>query len=98
MSTNYGPTLSTNEFKIKANIEDTTIAKGWKWVYGSPKFHYFIEGQSLCRRWLVLSDRDLELGNNNSPDNCIACKKVINKIEYYNEYINSPEYLRRLND
>jgi len=51
--------------------------EGWTWLINSKKWHYFREGRSLCRQFLLLSSNDLETGNNDSADNCAACKKKI---------------------
>lgn len=53
--------------------------EGWTWVYGSRKWHYFIEGMSLCRKWALLGNPSLEQGNDDSPDNCTACRKILEK-------------------
>lgn len=53
--------------------------EGWTWLWNSTKWHYFKNGQSLCRRFMLLGKGDFEQDNNNSPDNCKACKKVLDK-------------------
>ena len=53
--------------------------EGWTWLTNAIKWHYFREGQSLCKKYMLLGSGELELGNNNSPDNCAACKKVLIK-------------------
>ena len=55
------------------------IKEGWGWLFNADKWHYFRDGQSLCRKWALLSASALEQGNNNSPTNCLACRKVLDK-------------------
>jgi hypothetical protein len=55
----------------------STIKEGWGYLQnvGSNKWHYFKDdGRSLCGRFMNLSSR-LEQGNDESPDNCAACRK-----------------------
>lgn len=51
--------------------------EGWKWLSNSPKWHYFREGRSLCGKFMCFSMSDLEQGNNESPENCKACRKKL---------------------
>jgi len=51
--------------------------EGWAGSYGSRKWHYFVKGRSLCRRFGLISKVKLELGNDDSPDNCAACMKKL---------------------
>lgn len=60
--------------------------KGWTWVLGSTKWHYFdLEGKergkatSLCKRWLLLDlpEADLQDHSHNSKDNCAACRRAV---------------------
>lgn len=53
--------------------------EGWGWVHQSPKWHYFVNGRSLCSRWLGLGLGELEQGKDDSPDNCTACKKALQR-------------------
>lgn len=52
--------------------------KGWGFPPSSRKAHYFIDGRSLCSKWLFFGD--LEDSNDNSPDNCTRCKKAVKKL------------------
>lgn len=49
--------------------------KGWGWPVNSQKAHYFHGGLALCRGWAYTGE--LESGNDNSPDNCAKCKKLL---------------------
>ncbi|GAI42565.1 unnamed protein product, partial [marine sediment metagenome] len=44
----------------------------------SRKAHYFIDGRSLCGKWLFFGA--LYDSNDNSPDNCTSCKKAVKKL------------------
>jgi hypothetical protein len=46
-------------------------------MYNATKWHYFVEGRSLCQRWMLLSTKDLQSGKDESPDNCVKCKKLL---------------------
>lgn len=52
--------------------------EGWKWLINSKKWHYFRNGTSLCHKWANFG-QEFELGNDTSPDNCMACKKALQK-------------------
>jgi len=54
--------------------------EGWGFPNNSRKAHYFVDSMSLCRRYGFYYG-DLELGNNNSPDNCSVCAKLLAKRE-----------------
>jgi len=53
--------------------------EGWTWLANSKKWHYFVEGRSLCGKFLLLQIPELEQGNDGSPDNCMACRKKLEK-------------------
>ncbi len=56
------------------------VNEGWTWLLNSKKWHYFgSDGRSLCGRWMNLGNPKLEQGNDNSPDNCKACRKALLK-------------------
>lgn len=57
------------------------IKEGWAPCYGSRKWHYFVEGRSLCRNFGLLGRVELEQGLDNSPDNCAVCRKKLEKIK-----------------
>jgi len=56
--------------------------EGWTWLINSRKWHYFVNGRSLCGKFMLFSIPKLEQGNNNSPDNCMACRKKLEKTMY----------------
>lgn len=53
--------------------------EGWGWAMGQRKAHYYRAGRSLCRHWSSMLFKAagirLEQGNDESPDNCVACRK-----------------------
>ena len=62
--------------------KETGSSVGWNWIHNSPKWHYFVEGHSLCGRWFSLglgNSCDDDPATDNSPDNCAACKRKIVK-------------------
>ena len=50
--------------------------EGWKWLLNSKKWHYFRNGNSLCGKWATFGS-EFEQGNNDSPDNCMACRRKL---------------------
>ena len=50
----------------------TRVKEGWGLPNYSRKWHYFVEGTSLCSRYGFFF-AELEEGNDESPDNCVAC-------------------------
>ena len=51
--------------------------EGWGFPSNSRKAHYFVDKRSLCGKWLFFGE--LEQGNDDSSDNCTACKKALQK-------------------
>lgn len=52
--------------------------EGWAWLLNSRNEHYFVDGRSLCRKWLGLGlDYDRTMGQ---PE-CKACRKALDKRE-----------------
>ncbi|MGB9825256.1 MAG: hypothetical protein ACPLRU_01170 [Desulfofundulus sp.] len=55
--------------------------QGWAWLINSRKWHYFIDGKSLCGKYLLIGSPELEQGNDDSPENCAACRKALKKLQ-----------------
>jgi hypothetical protein len=53
--------------------------EGWTWLYNSTKWHYFRNNRSLCGKWALWAVGELEQGNDNSPDNCVVCRRKLAK-------------------
>lgn len=53
---------------------------GWTWLANSKAWHYFTsEGnRSLCRKYMLfVLPLELEQGNDDSPDNCLKCRREL---------------------
>lgn len=53
--------------------------EGWTYLTNSRKWHYFVDGRSLCKRFMLFIIPELEQGTDDSPDNCKACKEKLLK-------------------
>ena len=54
------------------------LTEGWKHLLNARKWHYFgSDGRSLCKSWLTLSLSGFEQGNDDSPDNCTKCRRIL---------------------
>lgn len=62
-------------FKDKLGPIPVKPTEGWMYLHNSPKWHYFRDKKSLCKRWMCFG-QDFADGNDNSPDNCKACMKA----------------------
>lgn len=49
------------------------MARGWQRPHGSRKWHYFVDGRSLCGKWVWFSPERLVNDINTGPDDCKAC-------------------------
>jgi len=52
--------------------------KGWGMPQLSKKAHYFVNGQSLCNRWMYLGE--LEDARHTHPQNCASCQAKREKL------------------
>ena len=53
--------------------------EGWGYPLNTRKAHYFVDGISLCKRWMYLGT-DLEQDNNYTPDKCKDCIRILEEI------------------
>ena len=53
------------------------MKEGWGFPANSRKAHYFVNGMALCNKWMFHGE--LEQGNDNSPDNCVSCRRKLQK-------------------
>ena len=55
--------------------------EGWTWLHNSGKWHYFRDGKSICKQFMLLKhpSEGYEIGNDDSSDNCKACKRALAK-------------------
>lgn len=53
--------------------------EGWTWHIGGRKWHYYRGLKSVCDGMMMFSHpaEGYKLGNNDSPDNCAACRRII---------------------
>jgi hypothetical protein len=56
---------------------------GWGWVARSPRWHYFTDAlRSLCGRFQLRdATQKLTQGNDESPDNCAACRTRVQRLK-----------------
>lgn len=71
------PEVKEKDIMIKPTLVEES-QEGWMWLSNSPKWHYFMDGQSLCGKWMTFSKK-FEQGNDSSIDNCKACQKALAK-------------------
>ena len=59
-----------------------TVAQGWAFPLRSRKWHYFVEGRSLCGRWLFLGGIYASGQKENAcrDDDCRGCEKKLAKV------------------
>jgi len=55
------------------------VKTGWGRPVQAKFWHYFVGSRALCGKWLFFGP--LELGKDDSPDNCGTCKKKLAKIK-----------------
>lgn len=61
-------------------MEEQKLTEGWAWLFGcGEKWHYFVNQESLCGKYIKFTKGGLEQGNDNSPDNCKACRKKLER-------------------
>ena len=58
-------------------MEKKKNKEGWTWLSNSTKWHYFVDGKSLCGKFMLFSTSGLEQGNDNSQDNCMPCRRKL---------------------
>jgi hypothetical protein len=63
--------------------------EGWTWLHNSRKWHYFKGGRAVCGGFMLLAhpSEGYQTGNDNSPDNCAACKRKRLAPQADNEHI-----------
>ena len=73
-------------YALMRNLKNKFMAEelkteGWKYLSNAKFWHYFREGKSLCKKWGTFSKEGFEQGNDESPDNCKSCLKVLLKLK-----------------
>lgn len=55
-------------------------AEGWTWLVNATKWHYFVDGRSLCGRWMTfVRASELEPDTGPGPDDCRECRRRLDK-------------------
>lgn len=55
--------------------------EGWARPMWCSKWHYFNDGQqSLCGNVIAEVEQVLEVGNDNSPNNCSVCREKLTRM------------------
>lgn len=54
------------------------VTEGWTYLWNSPKWHYFRDCRSLCKRWMTFGN-EFKQGKDTSPDNCKGCVTALEK-------------------
>lgn len=49
--------------------------RGWGWPMASRKAHYFINGMSLCRKWMYTGTLTQNQSSERGPDDCAECHR-----------------------
>lgn len=61
-------------------MSERDVVGGWGFTARSTKAHYFRDGTSLCRKWgFRVSTAPHEPDKGPSPDDCLACRRVLDK-------------------
>ena len=50
------------------------MAEGWGFPTGSRKAHYFVDGRSLCRKWMYLGGL-MPSEKTTVPSDCVTCAR-----------------------
>lgn len=62
---------------------DEVPKEGWGQPLMAKKFHYFVEGRSLCRRWGFWGDLTPDIGQRTAEpgyDDCTPCWRARNRM------------------
>lgn len=53
--------------------------EGWAAPLRARKWHYFVEGRSLCRRWVYLGNCEADDKGLRSSEDCVVCIRKLDK-------------------
>ena len=59
-------------------MSEMEYREGWGFPRGARKAHYFRETFALCRKYGFYRST-LEQGNDDSPDNCAQCARILKR-------------------
>lgn len=51
------------------------MSEGWTYLLNSRKWHYFINGISLCGKFMLPGRPELEQGNDSSPETALPAER-----------------------
>ena len=60
------------------NQKVTKTTEGWTWLLNADKFHYFVDGRSLCSKYMLLGAFD-QCDPRTDADKCAACRKKLSR-------------------
>ena len=60
-------------------MSDEQPKEGWGWPARSKKAHWFINGISICGKWMYTGPMTPEQGGAGGPDDCKECCKRLAK-------------------
>lgn len=55
------------------------MSEGWAAPLRARKWHYFVEGRSLCRKWLYLGNCESDDKASRSDVDCVVCVKKLDR-------------------
>lgn len=59
---------------------EAPLSEGWAWPVNAKKAHYFVNKESLCRRWMYLADLEAsESIVEETSGDCLACRKLFKR-------------------
>jgi hypothetical protein len=56
------------------------MRQGWGFPILSKKAHYFVDGRSLCQKWIFTGEYEQET-EKRSPDDCAVCRRKLDKFK-----------------
>lgn len=65
--------------RVETTVGPDSRVEGWTWVRNSRKWHYYRECRAICGGMMMFChpSEGYELGNDDSEDNCAACKRKL---------------------
>lgn len=68
-----------NQSTISVASTEQKPTEGWTWLYNTPKWHYFINQESLCKRWMLFTKGTYLEANMKTyrDDYCKVCTKKL---------------------
>lgn len=67
------------------------LTEGWTWLTNSRKWHYFVEGRSLCSKWMLFGNPTLETGTDDSRFWHIA---TLDRYDLGDAFVRAREHIR----